>query len=142
MKNCVKVDYNISEADIQIRSPHDISIKIDREAQNPTITSLRQRIEDLEMFNLHLDDEVDRMLGQKIAEMNLVTRAALNDLLALYSTKDELQAFSDNLLSILAQERQYNDARYLQKAYVTQAQYDAMSEDDKKPNTIYVIRED
>ena len=145
MKNCVKVDYNISEADIQIRSPHDISIKIDREAQNPTITSLRQRIEDLEMFNLHLDDEVDRMLGQKIAEMNIVTRAALNDLLALYSTKDELQAFSDNLMGILAQEREYNDARYdlryLQKAYVTQAQYDAMGENDKKPNTIYVIRE-
>ena len=144
MKNCVKVDYNISEADIQIRSPHDISIKIDREAQNPTITSLRKRIEDLEMFNLHIDDEVDRMLGQKIGEMDIVTRAALNDLLALYSTKEELQAFSDNLMGILAQERQYNDARYdlryLQKAYITQEAYDALT--DKKQNTIYIIRED
>lgn len=75
--------------------------------------------------------------------MDLVTRAALNDLLALYSTKEELQAFSDNLLAILAQEREYNDARYLQKAYVTQAQYDAMSENDRKENTVYIIiRED
>lgn len=90
---------------------------------------------------MHIDDEIDTMLGQKIAEMDLVTRAALNDLLALYTTKEELQAFSDNLLAILAQEREYNDARYLQKAYVTQAQYDAMTENDKKENTIYVIRE-
>jgi hypothetical protein len=92
------------------------------------------------MFNLHLDDEVDRMLSQKIGEMDIVTRAALNDLLALYSTKEELQAFSDNLMGILAQEREYNDARYLQKAYITQEAYDALA--DKKQNTIYVIRED
>lgn len=137
--NC-QVDYNITEADIQIRSPHDISIKIDREAQNPTIESLRKRISDLEIFSLHIDDEIDTMLGQKIADMDLVTRAALNDLLALYSTKDELQAFSDNLLSILAQERLYNDGRFLQKAYVTQNQYDTLT--DKKENTVYIIRED
>lgn len=145
MKKCTcKADYNITEADIQIRSPHDISIKIDRapDPLNPTIQSLQKRIEDLEVFNLHIDDEIDTMLGQKIAEMDLVTRAALNDLLGLYTTKEELQAFSDNLLAILAQEREYNDARYLQKAYVTQAQYDAMSENDRKENTVYIIRED
>lgn len=113
MKKCVKVDYNISEAEINIRSPHDISIIINREAKNPTIASLRERIEQLELWSLHIDDEIDTMLGQKIADMDLVTRAALNDLLALYSTKDELQAFSDNLLSILAQERLYNDGRFL-----------------------------
>lgn len=143
MRHCDR-NINISDTQIQIRSPHDISIKIDREANNPTISSLRKRIEDLEMFNLHLDDEVDRMLGQKIGEMDIVTRAALNDLLALYSTKDELQAFSDNLLSILAQEREFNDARYdlryLQKAYITQEAYDALT--DKKENTVYIIRED
>lgn len=137
--NCNR-DFNITDAQIQIRSPHDISIKIDREASNPTIESLRQRISDLEMFNLHLDDEIDRMLGDKIQSLDLVTRAALSELLGTYTTADELQAFSDNLLAILAQERLYNDGRFLQKAYVTQNQYDTLT--DKKENTVYIIRED
>ena len=137
--NC-QVDYNISEADIQIRSPHDISIKIDREANNPTIESLRQRISDLEMFNLHLDDEIDRMLGDKIQSLDLVTRAALSELLSTYTTAEEIQAFTDNIMAVLTQEREYNDARYLQKAYVTQNQYDTLT--DKKENTVYIIRED
>ena len=138
--NC-QVDYNISEADIQIRSPHDISIKIDREASNPTIASLIQRISDLEMFNLHIDDEVERALGEKLQELDIVSKAALTELLVSYSTKEDLVLLQNNLMALIMQEREYNDARYLQKAYVTQAQYDAMSEDDKKENTIYVIRE-
>ena len=136
--NC-QVDYNISEADIQIRSPHDISIKIDREASNPTIASLIQRISDLEMFNLHIDDEVERALGEKLQELDIVSLSALNEMLSLYSTKEDLVLLKNNLMSMIAAEREYNDSRYLQKAYVTQNQYDTM---DKKENTIYVIRED
>lgn len=140
MKKCVKVDYNISEAEINIRSPHDISIIINREAKNPTISSLRERIEQLELFNLHLDSEIDNMLAQKIGELDLVGRAALAELLQDYSTQADLSLLRQNMITLLAQERLYNDARYLQKAYITQAQYDAMGEDDKKENTIYVIR--
>ena len=143
MKKCTcKADYNISETDITIRSPHDISIFINREAENPTIKSLRERIEQLELFNLHIDSEIDTMLGEKIGALDLVSRAALAEVLSSYSTKDDLALLQQNMLTLLAQERLYNDGRYLQKAYVTQNQYDTMSENDRKPNTIYVIRED
>lgn len=141
MKKCTcTTEYNISEAEINIRSPHDISITIQREAANPTIASLRKRIEDLEVFNLHIDDEIDRRLGERIGELDLVTRAALAELLSTYSTKEELDAITASMQNLILQERAYNDSRFLQKAYVTQAQYDAMQESDKNDNTIYVIR--
>lgn len=143
MKKCAcKIDYNISEADIQIRSPHDICIHINRAADNPTIASLRKRIEDLETFNLTIDSEIDRMLAERLQNLDLVTRAALAELLGSYTTEADLVLLQNNLLAVIAQEREHNDARYLQKAYVTQEQYDAMTDDDKNDNTLYVIRED
>ena len=141
MKKCTcKADYNITEADIQIRSPHDISIKIDRapDPLNPTIQSLQKRIEDLEVFNLHIDDEIERALGEKLQQLDIVTLSALNEMLSIYSTKEDLLLLKNNLMGIILAEREINDSRYLQKAYVTQNQYDTM---DKKENTIYVIRE-
>ena len=106
MRKCTcKADYNISEADISIRSPHEINIHISREAENPTISSLRQRIEDLETFRLHIDSDVDRMLGEKIGELDLVSKAALTELLASYCT-------ADDLAGLIEQERAYNDSRY------------------------------
>lgn len=108
---------------------------------SPTIESLRKRIEDLEVFNLHIDDEIERALGEKLQQLDIVSKAALTELLESYSTKEDLVLLQNNLMTLIMQEREYNDARYLQKAYVTQAQYDAMSENDRKENTVYVIRE-
>ena len=138
--NC-NSDVNLTAAEIKINSPHDISIVIDRESSDPTIKQLRERIEQLEELGLNIGEQVDEKIAEAISAMDIVTRTALSELLANYSTVSQLDALTDSVMTLLAAEREYNESKFLQKAYVTQAQYDAMGEDDKKPNTIYVIRD-
>ena len=80
---------------------------------------------------------VDQKIAEHLSKMDIVEKSYFLTALESYSTTQEMNAA---LNQIVANEREWNDSRYLQKCYVTQEQYDAMSDADKKENTIYVIR--
>ena len=127
---------NISSAEIKIRPGSQIDIKIERAPKNTKVSELEKRIKKLEDGGLDYTI-VDQKIAEHLSNMDIVEKSYFLTALESYSTTQEMNAA---LNQIVANEREWNDSRYLQKCYVTQEQYDAMSDADKKENTIYVIR--
>ena len=127
---------NISSAEIKIRPGSQIDIKIERAPKNTKVSELEKRIKKLEDGGLDYTI-VDQKIAEHLSNMDIVEKSYFLTALEAYSTTQEMNAA---LNQIVANEREWNDSRYLQKCYVTQEQYDAMSDSDKKENTIYVIR--
>ena len=127
---------NISSAEIKIRPGSQIDIKIERAPKNTKVSELEKRIKKLEDGGLDYTI-VDQKIAEHLSNMDIVEKSYFLTALEAYSTTQEMNAA---LNQIVANEREWNDSRYLQKCYVTQEQYDAMTDEDKKENTIYIIR--
>ena len=127
---------NISSAEIKIRPGSQIDIKIERAPKNTKVSDLEKRIKKLEDGGLDYTI-VDQKIAEHLSKMDIVEKSYFLTALEAYSTTQEMNAA---LEQIVANEREWNDSRYLQKCYVTQEQYDTMSDAEKKENTISVIR--
>jgi hypothetical protein len=125
--NCKK-DLNISSAEINVRK-NDIQIVITREPETPTIAELRRQIEELQAIGLEFSD-LDRKLKEALEELDVVSKAALMELLESYVQKGDLDVLKTEL-------KEWANARFMRKMFLTQAAYDAL--DEKEENVLYCI---
>ena len=125
--NCKK-DLNISSAEINVRK-NDIQIVITREPDTPTISELRRQIEELQELGLEFSD-LDRKLREALEELDVVTKAALVELLEDYAKKGDMDVLKSEL-------KEWANARFMRKMFLTQSAYDALEE--KEENVLYCI---
>lgn len=125
--NCKK-DLNISSAEINVRK-NDIQIVITREPDTPTIAELRRQIEELREIGLEFSD-LDRKLKEALEELDVVSKAALMELLESYVQQGDLDVLKTEL-------REWANARFMRKMFLTQSAYDALTE--KEENVLYCI---
>jgi hypothetical protein len=125
--NCKK-DLNISSAEINVRK-NDIQIVITREPETPTIAELRRQIEELQAIGLEFSD-LDRKLKEALEELDVVSKAALMELLESYVQKGDLDVLKTEL-------KEWANARFMRKMFLTQSAYDALEE--KEENVLYCI---
>lgn len=125
--NCKK-DLNISSAEINVRK-NDIQIVITREPDTPTIAELRRQIEELQAIGLEFSD-LDKKLKEALEELDVVSKAALMELLESYVQKGDLDVLKTEL-------KEWADARFMRKMFLTQSAYDALEE--KEENVLYCI---
>ena len=126
--NCNK-DINISAADIRMLRKNDIQIVITREPDTPTIAELRRQIEELREIGLEFSD-LDRKLKEALEELDVVTKAALVELLENYVQKGDMDVLKSEL-------KEWANSRFMRKMFLTQAAYDALEE--KEENVLYCI---
>lgn len=134
------VKKNISHADVNVKK-NDIFITITREPDTPTISELRRQIQELQELGLHLSD-IDQRLADALSGLDITTKAYLAEVLEAYSTKDELTNLHDSLLQAIAAEREWANGRFVQKVYITQEAYNALTEEQKNAynsNVMYII---
>ena len=139
MKKCnCNRDINISSADIVLKPggaegvnvrKNDIQIVITREPDTPTIAELRRQIEELQEIGLEFSD-LDRKLKEALEELDVVSKAALMELLESYVQKGDLDVLKSEL-------KEWANARFMRKMFLTQAAYDALEE--KEENVLYCI---
>jgi hypothetical protein len=139
MKNCnCNRDINISSADIILKPggaegvtvrKNDIQIIITREPDTPTIAELRRQIEELHEIGLEFSD-LDRKLKEALEELDVVSKAALMELLESYVQKGDLDVLKTEL-------KEWANARFMRKMFLTQSAYDALEE--KEENVLYCI---
>ena len=125
--NCKK-DLNISSAEINVRK-NDIQIVITREPETPTIAELRRQIEELREIGLEFSD-LDRKLKEALEELDVVSKAALAELLEDYVQNGDMDIQKSEL-------KEWANARFMRKMFLTQAAYDALKE--KEENVLYCI---
>lgn len=125
--NCKK-DLNISSAEINVRK-NDIQIVITREPDTPTIAELRRQIEELREIGLEFSD-LDRKLKEALEELDVVSKAALMELLESYVQQGDLDVLKTEL-------KEWANARFMRKMFLSQAAYDALEE--KEENVLYCI---
>lgn len=137
--NCNK-DINISQAAVRIQQ-NKIDIVITREPDTPLISELRRQIAELQEVGLRLTD-IDQRLADALNGLDIPTKAYLAEVLEAYSTKDELSSLHDSLLQALSAERDWANGRFVQKVYITQDAFDALTEEQKNAynsNVMYII---
>lgn len=128
MKCCAKKDVNISSADVMIRKNR-IDIQITREPDTPLIKELRQQIEELNELGLKLND-IDQRLAEAISGLDIATKAYLSEVLEEYARTTDLESMKLEL-------KEWADARYMRKMFLTQEAFDAL--DEKEENVMYCI---
>lgn len=127
-------------ADVQAKVlKNTIEVVIDREPSNPKLVQLEADIEALKEMGLNLGNQIDEALAEKLTEMDLPTKAYLTEILADYSTKEDLETLRSSLQQTLAQEREWAESKFLQKAYISQEAYDQLTPSQLKENTMYII---
>lgn len=125
--NCKK-DLNISSAEINVRK-NDIQIVITREPETPTIAELRRQIEELREIGLEFSD-LDKKLKDALEELDVVSKGALLELLEDYAQKGDMDVLKLEL-------KEWAEARFMRKMFLSQAAYDALESKDE--NVLYCI---
>lgn len=125
--NCKK-DLNISSAEINVRK-NDIQIVITREPETPTIAELRRQIEELREIGLEFSD-LDKKLKEALEELDVVSKGALLELLEDYAQKGDMDVLKTEL-------KEWANARFMRKMFLTQSAYDALETKDE--NVLYCI---
>lgn len=124
MRKC-KENINISSADIQLRK-NQIGIVISREPDTPLISELRRQIEELREIGLSFDN-IDKKIADALAEMDVVTKAYLAEVISQIETGEEMKA----------ELKEWADARFMRKMFLSQEAYEAL--ENKEENVLYCI---
>lgn len=121
MKKCnCNRDINISSADIILKPggaeginvrKNDIQIVITREPDTPTIAELRRQIEELQAIGLEFSD-LDKKLKEALEELDVVSKAALMELLESYVQKGDMDVLKSEL-------KEWANARFMRKMFLT-----------------------
>lgn len=122
-------DINISRADVRLLGKNDIQIVICREPDTPTIAELRRQIAELQEIGLEFTD-LDRKLKEALSDLDVVTKAALVELLEDYAQKGDMDVLRGEL-------QEWANARFMRKMFLTQSAYDAL--ETKEENVLYCI---
>ena len=138
MKKC-SCKNNLGDIQVTLQDNKTIEIVVDRSPSNPKLVQLEADIEALKEMGLNLGNQIDEALAAKLTEMDLPTKAYLTEILADYSTKEDLETLRSSLQQTLAQEREWAESKFLQKAYISQQAYDQLTPSQLKENTMYII---
>ena len=123
-----KKDLNISSADINVKK-NEINIVLTREPDTPLIAEIRRQIEELRAIGLEFEN-LDKKLKDVFAELDIVSKTMLLELLEDYVKKSDQEALEEEL-------KNWADSRFMRKMFLTQSAYDALEK--KEENVLYCI---
>ena len=123
-----KKDLNISSADINVKK-NEINIVLTREPDTPLIAEIRRQIEELRAIGLEFEN-LDKKLKDVFAELDIVSKTMLLELLEDYVKKSDQEALEAEL-------KNWADNRFMRKMFLSQAAYDALEK--KEENVLYCI---